>query len=56
MYDYDHDFIEALKVGLPTCSGIAVGVDRLVMLFADTKDMAETMFFPGGEEFEDRDK
>ncbi len=50
-YDYDHDFIEALKVGLPTCSGIAVGVDRLVMLLADTKDIADTLFFPASEEF-----
>lgn len=53
VYDYDHDFIEALKVGLPECSGIAVGVDRLVMLFADTKNIAETLFFPGNEEFSD---
>lgn len=50
-YDYDHDFIEALKVGLPKCSGIAVGVDRLVMLLADTKNIADTLFFPAGEEF-----
>ncbi len=50
-YDYDHDFIDALKVGLPTCSGIAVGVDRLIMLFADTLDIADTMFFPSVEEF-----
>ena len=50
-YDYDHDFIEALKVGLPKCSGIAVGVDRLVMLLADTEDIADTLFFPVGEEF-----
>ena len=53
-YDYDHDFIEALKVGLPMCSGIAVGVDRLVMLFADVTDIADTMFFPGNELFEER--
>ncbi len=51
MYDYDHDFIQSLKVGLPRCSGIAVGVDRLVMLFADTDDIADTLFFPGKEEF-----
>jgi lysyl-tRNA synthetase class 2 len=51
VYDYDHDFIDALKVGLPTCSGIAIGIDRLVMLFADSIDIAETMFFPGKEEF-----
>ena len=51
-YDYDHDFIEALKVGLPTSSGIAVGVDRLVMLFADVPDIADTIFFPTGELFD----
>ena len=51
-YDYDHDFIDALKVGLPTCSGIAVGVDRLVMLMADVANIADTLFFPAVEEFE----
>jgi len=50
-YDYDHDFIDALKAGLPTCSGIAVGVDRLVMLFADQTDIGKTLFFPALEEF-----
>ncbi|MCX6791585.1 MAG: EF-P lysine aminoacylase EpmA [Candidatus Gottesmanbacteria bacterium] len=50
-YDYDHDFIDALKVGLPKCSGIAVGIDRLVMLLADTTDIADTLFFPAKEEF-----
>lgn len=51
VYDYDHDFIDALKVGLPNCSGIAVGVDRLVMLFADSKKIQDTLFFPGEELF-----
>ena len=50
-YEYDHDFIDALKIGLPACSGIAVGVDRLVMLLADTTDIADTLFFPVAEEF-----
>ncbi len=50
-YDYDHDFIDALKVGLPTCSGIAVGVDRLIMLLADVPNIADTLFFPASEEF-----
>lgn len=49
VYDYDHDFIEALKVGLPDCSGIAVGVDRIVMLLCDVTDIADTLFFPAGE-------
>lgn len=51
VYDYDHDFIDALRVGLPKCAGIAVGVDRLVMLCADVANIADTLFFPAGEEF-----
>ena len=50
-YAYDNDFIDALKVGLPTCSGIAVGVDRLVMLFANTKKIQDILFFPSEELF-----
>lgn len=55
MYDYDHDFIDALKLGLPECSGIAVGVDRLVMLIADVTDIADTLFFPARELFEQKE-
>lgn len=51
VYDYDHDFIAALQEGLPECSGIAVGMDRLIMLLADTKNIADTLFFPGSEMF-----
>ncbi len=50
-YDYDHDFIAALGVGLPDCSGIAIGVDRLVMLLANVTDIADVLFFPSREEF-----
>lgn len=50
-YDFDRDFIDALKVGLPECSGIAIGVDRLVMLFADVKNINDTLLFPGDEMF-----
>jgi len=45
-YDYDRDFIEALKAGLPDCAGIAVGIDRLLMLFLDTTNINETLLFP----------
>ncbi len=51
-YEYDKDFIKALKVGLPECAGIAVGVDRLVMLFADVVNINDTLFFPAEEEFD----
>jgi len=51
-YPIDEDLIEALKKGLPPVSGIAVGVDRLIMLAADVPTVSETMFFPGGEIFD----
>lgn len=50
-YPMDTDFIEALKMGMPETGGIAVGVDRLVALCADTPDIAQTLFFPTGELF-----
>jgi len=52
VYPIDEDLIEALKSGLPKVSGIAVGVDRLVMLAADVPTISETMFFPGEEIFD----
>ena len=51
-YPIDEDLIGALKEGLPPVSGIAVGVDRLIMLAADVPTIAETMFFPGSELFD----
>lgn len=51
-YEYDHDFIDALNTGMPDTSGIAVGLDRLIMLFANTTRIADTLFFPMTELFE----
>lgn len=45
----DSDFLQALKIGLPDCAGIALGIDRLVMLFTDSKTIQETLFFPVDE-------
>jgi elongation factor P--(R)-beta-lysine ligase len=53
-YELDHDYIDALRVGLPPTGGIAVGVDRLVMLFADTTDLRDVTFFPVGDVFDSR--
>jgi elongation factor P--(R)-beta-lysine ligase len=52
VYPMDQELIEALKSGLPEVAGIAVGVDRLVMLAADVPSIAETLFFPAKELFE----
>lgn len=51
VYEYDKELVRALEVGLPECSGIAVGMDRLIMLFADVDDIADTMFFPARDLF-----
>lgn len=42
----DQQFIESLKKGLPQCSGIAMGIDRLIMLLSDAGSIAETIVFP----------
>lgn len=51
VYPIDEDLINALASGLPQVSGIAVGVDRLVMLAADVPSIADTLFFPAKEIF-----
>src|SRR5258706_4691079 len=50
-YPIDEDLIKALETGLPPVSGIAVGVDRLIMLVVDVPNISDTMFFPPGEGF-----
>lgn len=50
VFPYDRDFIEALKT-MPKTSGIAVGVDRLIMLFTDSKTIQEVIPFPATEIF-----
>lgn len=43
-YPIDWEFINYLKnPGLPPCSGIAIGIDRLVMLFADCDNIKDVL-------------
>lgn len=39
-YPVDEDFLKALEFGLPSCSGNALGLDRLVMLATGAEDIS----------------
>ena len=40
-YPYDWEFVKALEHGLPACSGNALGIDRVVMLFGNYSEILE---------------
>lgn len=42
---YDRHLIDALQAGLPDCAGVALGLDRVLMLKLGLRDIAATMAF-----------
>ena len=42
----DEDLLAALQHGLPECAGVAVGLDRLLMLLTGCTDIADVLAFP----------
>jgi lysyl-tRNA synthetase class 2 len=45
VYPLDEPFLEALESGLKPCSGVALGVDRLVMLLGDFREIGDVRAF-----------
>ena len=41
----DENFLQALEQGLPDCSGVAIGLDRILMLKQNTSDINDVLSF-----------
>ena len=54
-YPIDEDFLAALEHGMPAAAGIALGVDRLVMLATGAEDIAQVLWAPVADAAGDED-